>query len=203
MPKKKIGYCFLTLLLLVLSGCASLSEEECLTGDWEGIGYRDGLQGELQSVLSEHQKSCSEYQISLNLDEYLQGRKQGLKAYCLPNNGFRVGLRGVEYSYVCPKALEKSFLIEYQRGRTIYLQQKKVNELETEIESVEKQLKKLTKKIKTTERNLLEEGVSRQERKALLESLREQEREVPLLSSELDQLQAGLISEEFILRRLR
>jgi valyl-tRNA synthetase len=200
---KKIRYYFLALLLLVLSGCASLSEEECLTGDWEGIGYRDGLQGELQSVLSKHQKACSEYQISLNLDDYLQGRKQGLKAYCLPNNGFSVGLRGVEYSYVCPKALEKSFLIEYQRGRTVYLQEQRVDQLETEIASVKKQLKKLTKKIKTTERNLLKEGVSRQERKAILESLREQEREVPLLSSELDLLEAGLIYEEFILRQLR
>ena len=203
MTKKKIDYCFLTLLLLFLSGCASLSEEECLTGDWEGIGYRDGLQGELQSVLSEHQKSCSEYQISLNLDEYIYGYKQGLKVYCQPNNAFRVGLRGVEYTYVCPTAIEESFLVEYQRGRTIYLQEQKVNALKTEIERVEQQLKKLTKKIKTTERNLLKEGASRQERKTLLENLREQEREVPLLSSELDQLKAGLISEEYILRRLR
>ncbi len=89
-----------------LTGCSSLSQKECQTGDWKGIGYRDGLQGKQPSEISEHQKACSDYRIKLDTEEYERGREAGLAKYCLPNNGYRLGKNGKPYSFVCPKALE-------------------------------------------------------------------------------------------------
>ncbi|PIE20558.1 MAG: hypothetical protein CSA61_01335 [Neptuniibacter caesariensis] len=83
---------FICLLVLAGSGCASLSREECVTGDWYGIGYRDGIQGQVESHVSGHQEACSAYQIKLDLDDYIRGREQGLKIYCKPDNGYRQGV---------------------------------------------------------------------------------------------------------------
>jgi hypothetical protein len=35
----------LLLAIAVLSGCASMSSEECVNSDWAAIGYEDGSRG--------------------------------------------------------------------------------------------------------------------------------------------------------------
>ena len=50
--------------ILVLSGCAakpSVSEYQCMAGDWQSIGYRDGSQGLARSQVLKHAEACGEY----------------------------------------------------------------------------------------------------------------------------------------------
>lgn len=61
--------------------------------------------------------------------------QEGLKQYCAKSNGFHAGQSGVAYKNVCPENLEPAFLVEYKKGRSVYLQNL--------IQSDEKDLQKL------------------------------------------------------------
>jgi len=189
-------------LFVVLSGCASLSQEECLTGDWQGIGYRDGLQGKTEAYLAEHQSACADYQVSLNLEDYLQGRKEGLKSYCQPDNGYRLGRQGAEYAYVCPAGLDAAFVAKYQQGREIYQQEKAVKSLESDIRKNKAEQTKLKDQIIKAETKLVADGKSRSERQRLLDDLKDMEQCLPNLKSELLRMEMQLLREKTALQNL-
>ena len=186
-----------------LSGCASLSQEECLTGDWHGIGYSDGVQGKVESVLAEHQEACSEYQIKLDLQDYLNGRQQGLKTYCKPDNGYRLGLNGSTYHYVCPETDQSAFLSMYSKGKAQYDQQQKVKKLERELRQLQRQQDSLEEQIKETENKLVADGLSSIERQRLLKQLRDLELQRPDKDYEYRQTSSLLHLEREALYRLQ
>lgn len=190
-------------LFVVLSGCASLSQEECLTGDWQGIGYRDGLQGKTEAYLAEHQSACAEYKVSLNLADYLQGRKEGLKSYCRPENGYRLGRQGMEYAYVCPADLDAAFLAKYKQGLELYQQEKVVNNLEADIRKNKAEQTKLKDHIIKTEAKLVADGKSRSERQHLLDDLKNMELRLPNLKAELYRMEMQLLREKTALQNLQ
>ncbi|WP_415902448.1 DUF2799 domain-containing protein [Neptuniibacter sp. QD29_5] len=189
-------------LFVVLSGCASLSQEECLTGDWQGIGYRDGLQGKAEAYLAEHQSACAEYKVSLNLEDYLQGRNEGLKSYCQPDNAYRLGRQGTEYSYVCPAELEGAFVAKYQQGREVYQQEKAIKSLEADIRKNKAEQTKLKDQIIKTEAKLVADGKSRSERQRLLGDLKDMEQRLPNLKTELFRMELQLQREKTALQKL-
>ncbi|MBE9396465.1 DUF2799 domain-containing protein [Pontibacterium sp. N1Y112] len=100
---------FLVFLLgLGLVGCASLSKESCLEGDWFAIGLKDGSNGHKAERRFDHQAACTKHGVSaqLQVEEYLRGREEGLEEYCTPENAYDVGLR-VEYHHnVCPQEMK-------------------------------------------------------------------------------------------------
>ena len=107
--------------LLAMSGCASLSPEQCKQADWRQIGYADGIKGLPGSQIDEHASACASLGIRPNLDLYLQGRQQGLLSYCQPENGFQVGRRGATHiAGDCPVNLRYGFLQQYDLGRQIH-----------------------------------------------------------------------------------
>lgn len=187
---------FLLALLAGLTGCASLSEDQCVTGDWYGIGYSDGLQGRTEASLANHQEACAEYTITLNVDAYLQGREEGIALYCQPDNGYRLGRNGSQYNYVCPQHLAPRFLETYQQGRKVYLQEKQVQALEDEVELKTKEATAFAARIDHTEKRLVSEGSSSVERQKLLFKLRELEREQRFTKRELNELEHRLIREK-------
>ncbi len=135
--------CCLFSATLFVSGCASLSKEECLSGDWQQIGYDDGAKGyDARSRLREHVKSCSEHGIRIDSDKYTAGHKNGLKKYCTPRNGRRVGEQGLHYAGVCPVELETAFLVQYDYGKKIHAATQEYNETKRSIFDKEKTLEK-------------------------------------------------------------
>ncbi|WP_067868505.1 DUF2799 domain-containing protein [Neptuniibacter marinus] len=182
-------------LVALLSGCASLSEEECVTGDWYGIGYSDGLQGRSETFLSNHQEACAEYTIAFDVKPYLMGREEGLKRYCHQDNGYRLGRSGAKYHYVCPEDLEPAFLETYQSGRQVYQQEQQVRELEKELERQEKELHEVELQAQRTEKRLISRGLSSAEREDLLFKLRAFEREQRTSYYQLQHLEHQLLQE--------
>jgi hypothetical protein len=135
--------CCLFSTALFLSGCASLSKEECISGNWQQIGYDDGAKGyDARSRLREHLKSCSEHGIRIDSDKYTTGHKNGLKKYCTPHNGRRVGEQGLHYAGVCPAELENNFLIQYDHGKKIHQAIQEYNQTKRDISDKENALKK-------------------------------------------------------------
>jgi len=87
--------------ITLLGSCATLSEEACRSGDWEGIGYRDGANGRYQDYLTNHAEACADYGIAPDTTAWLRGRSAGLLEYCTPANVYQVGRRGHEMTAVC------------------------------------------------------------------------------------------------------
>jgi outer membrane murein-binding lipoprotein Lpp len=111
----------LTLLgIFLLSGCSTLSKQECLDSNWFSIGNRDGMQGRPVTRLQQHGEACKEYNVTPNAAQYEKGRNEGLTIYCTPENGLKIGRQGVRYEYVCPKNIEQGFLKKYEMGSEIH-----------------------------------------------------------------------------------
>jgi hypothetical protein len=110
-------------LVLLLSGCAALNEQQCRTLSSTTIGEQDGRSGYPTSRFDDNQKACARYQLTLDRDAYLAGRAHGLENYCTPDNGSRVGLRGERYYGVCPREREDAFLLRYWPAYVQYQRQ--------------------------------------------------------------------------------
>lgn len=104
---------------LLLTGCQSMSKDECLLANWESIGYEDGSSGLAAGHIRKHREDCAKHGVAPNLEGYNRGRDNGLLVYCQANNGFLQGRRGATYKAVCPQSLEREFLSAYKDGKAI------------------------------------------------------------------------------------
>ena len=128
------------LTLFAISACSTLSEEECKIADWTDIGRRDGEKGHKYDRFYSHVKACKEYGVTPDSTTYKNGRTQGLKVFCTPENGRRVGESGSGYNRVCPKNMERGFLSQYKIGKKIYVLRRDIRKISNEIETIEKQM---------------------------------------------------------------
>ncbi|WP_299437021.1 DUF2799 domain-containing protein [uncultured Rhodospira sp.] len=126
--------------MVVVTGCASLSREECLRGDWAAIGYSDGLHGRSQARLGDHFEACADHGVSPNPTAYRTGWASGVQVYCQPGNGFDLGASGRTYRGVCPPSLEGAFLSAYRAGRGLYEHRQAVEALERDLDRLRRDL---------------------------------------------------------------
>ncbi|HAO20379.1 MAG TPA: DNA repair protein [Desulfobacteraceae bacterium] len=130
------------ILAVMISGCATLSQEQCKQGDWQGVGYSDGASGYMVSRIQEHQKACAEYGVTPNLNEYQRGWEKGIAQYCVPSNGYQVGRQGKSYYGVCTGPDSEAFVRNYQIGQREYKVEERLREIEKKIEEIDKKLSK-------------------------------------------------------------
>ena len=103
-------------LLLLLSGCATLSETECVSGNWEQVGYQDGKSGRDSDYILRHESACIEYGVQLDRVAYEAGRQQGLTRYCTADNGFSRGSRGSSPNLSCSSQQFPVYFDGYNQG---------------------------------------------------------------------------------------
>jgi hypothetical protein len=84
----------LSISALVLGGCASMSESQCLVADWQRVGFADGAAGIGETRLAEYVTDCGKIGITPNAAAYLRGRDEGIVGFCRPANGWREGVLG-------------------------------------------------------------------------------------------------------------
>lgn len=96
-----------------LVGCSTISKKDCVRGDWQTIGYKDGKRGYETDRLESHAKTCAKVDVLPNAAEYRAGYAEGIQVYCTPENGSRVGRNDDDYRGVCPGNLEYGFLENY------------------------------------------------------------------------------------------
>ncbi|MCF7985331.1 MAG: DUF2799 domain-containing protein [Thiohalocapsa sp.] len=99
----------LPLLMLLLSGCATLNENECRSVDWRELGLRDGRSGYTPQRLAEHREACAKHGIRPDERLYEEGRRDGLREYCVLDNAVQEGLAGRRYQGVCPSGINRDF----------------------------------------------------------------------------------------------
>ncbi len=136
-------------ITLALSGCASLSEDDCKTGDWEGIGVIDGRAGHTSDKLAEHAKACSQYGITPDVSAYMNGRNVGLQSYCTPVSGFEQAREGKTYHGVCTAASEEKFKVGYSLGRQLFDANKAAANAQEDVWEIQRRISHLEKKARS------------------------------------------------------
>ncbi len=98
--------------LTFLSACAPSQSELAAKGDWQAIGYQDGIKG----VTARNYQSLTDLG-EANIAEYNQGYLEGIKEFCDPQFAYQIGLSGQYYEGVCEGLPEgQKFRMEWQRG---------------------------------------------------------------------------------------
>jgi hypothetical protein len=178
-----------------IQGCASLSEKECLNADWRTIGYEDGAQGRVSARIADHRKSCAKHGIAPDLAAYNQGRSEGLKQYCVPGNGFRLGLNGHSYNAVCPAGSEREFVAAYRGGKKIHEVKQQIRRLDEILNVNQSELYSLNELVRQKEAELITKGTSWERRAALLVEMRELEKDINMVENEILDIEAALSQE--------
>lgn len=125
---------------LTMTGCASMNRSECVAVDWKTIGYEDGAAGRAGERISEHRKACAKYGVTPDLDLYQAGRRQGLREYCRPQNGYSVGVDGGSYNGICPVDMEAAFVSAFESGRQLFTLQSRVWTAASHLDSAHQEL---------------------------------------------------------------
>jgi hypothetical protein len=134
---------FLLLGLALLPGCSTMSRKECLNVDWRTLGYEDGTHGYGADRIGQHRKACADYGVRPDLDAYRSGREEGLREFCRPPRGYRLGVDGGSYGGVCPAALEGRFLSAFRAGHELYVLRARVAAADAALRSHERQIESL------------------------------------------------------------
>ena len=177
----------IVLILAGLSGCATMSGDECITSDWTTIGYEDGVRGYTADRIGNHRKACAKHGVTPDFAAYQSGRDLCLVEYCQPSRGFRVGSSGGHYNGVCNVNQEADFLDAYNAGYHLYTLKSNVNRENSAIRSKEHELERLHTSIHGQELALISDEATIEERIALLLDLKEFAERTGRLEAEIRQ----------------
>jgi len=179
---------FSLISLLGLSGCATMSADECVTSDWHAIGYEDGARGYTADQLGNRRKACAKHGITPDFESYQAGRERGLRQYCQPSRGFSLGAGGSRYNGVCPGDMEADFIDAYNSGHQL------VNSATSQINAKKHELDNTHDRIRSAEAQLIGAETTIENRVLLLSDLKE----LSERSGQLDAEIAELIEERAI-----
>lgn len=190
----KLAFC--SAAFLTLAGCATLSEGECLTGDWRLIGYQDGANGQPASRVGEHGEACARYGVSPNLDIWQMGYREGLVQYCTRSSGFRAGVTGSTYYGVCTGPYEGEFVQAFNDGRQVHDVRQALSQAQSDGYSITSQIDDLEGDRDWARQQADNEELSKEERDRWFD-------EVERLSERLGDLHRQERDVEFAVRRIQ
>lgn len=122
---------------LILSSCASMSEDECAVADWQTIGMEDGAKGQPLTRIGAHRKACAKAGVTPDIEAYKRGRAEGLITFCTYDRGYSEGKRGATDRAVCPAGqMQNDFLAGYQAGKHVYGVNQQIRGLESQLTQV-------------------------------------------------------------------
>ena len=156
---------------LLLAGCATMSKESCLQGDWAGAGFKDGEAGHPQSRLDDHAKACSKSGVAPDPAPYFAARAQGLKLYCTPGRGFHEGRQGNAYAEVCPDGPARDFLAAYADGRLVHAAGARLSQAESDRSSAENRAEKRDREARGVEDELRNPVLNDEQKRELRDRL--------------------------------
>ncbi|MFT5934677.1 MAG: hypothetical protein ACI83N_001456 [Hydrogenophaga sp.] len=128
--------------VVLLTGCAAMSEKECLTADWRDQGMKDALNGHERTRLADVREACAKAGVVPNEALYFDGWNRGIRQFCTPDNGARWGRQGRSYSGACPAELGTAFSERYREGRRAWDAEQAVQRLQNEQQDKQRALEK-------------------------------------------------------------
>ena len=185
----------LLIAVAVLTGCSSISPEECKVGDWFAIGKTDGQQGIASSQFRSYQKECAKHGLSSDFKAYQQGHAEGVLLYCTYDAGRELGQSGGSYNKVCSGALEPQFRLGYDRGRKWYQAESALLNLQKTIQQNADTIEELEQRIDDNTREL-SALKDKQQKQNLLDENRNLQKDLRQLNQMQGQLQRDLKQAE-------
>ncbi|MCC5826160.1 DUF2799 domain-containing protein [Alkalimonas sp.] len=180
---------------LLLSGCATLSKDECLQADWQTLGYADGVQGRSPARIDTYRQDCAKHQIVPDLALYQRGHRQGLQLFCRTSNGYEFGRKGQSYQGVCQGEAEVDFLLGFDAGRRIFLLEQQAQQTERSLAQNERDHQQLAQTITEKEALMFGDGHTPEGRQQLYREIsqhRQQQAELLRTRTQLEYQLAGL-----------
>lgn len=171
--------------VLVLGGCASMSEDECLMSDWHAIGFEDGSQGYRADRLGDHRKACAKHSVAPDFAAYRSGHREGLREFCRPARGFNLGASGGQYNGACAADLEPRFIDAYRSGQHLHSLRSNVNGATYSINTRKQELADIKSLIREKEAALISQETSTEDRILILADLKDLSEEVGQLETEI------------------
>lgn len=156
---------FVACLSLVLQGCSTMNEKECVVADWQAIGYEDGSRGYSESRFGKYRKACAEYGIKANFASYQTGHTRGLRRYCTPERAYNLGKSNAQFPNICPTDLIGDMRYGYDLGKNLYRQKsalyERMDELKHKIQVIDDDISLLSEELAEHEEYLqiAEEGL--------------------------------------------
>lgn len=190
-------------VVIMLWGCATLDESECIHADWQSIGYEDGARGFKTSHIGRHRQACAKYGISPDFDLYERGRRKGLLEWCTPRNGYRLGPRGKSYNGVCPQELAPAFMAAISRGRALRDYENEVKKQAARLKQMVIKRDAIDEDIKVLEAELVSDGVSPRRRMKLLDEIRHLEDDQRHIVRDIEDMGLTLEDMQANLKRMR
>ena len=124
--------------LTALASCASISREDCMAGDWQAIGLRDGTAGVRPDIqFDRHQRQCAKVDVTPDRTEWQRGYDLGLQRFCTPLSGLEQGQRGRINHNLCPAGLAAGFDEGHALGLREHAQKMRVQNVLNEISSLQ------------------------------------------------------------------
>lgn len=120
-----------------LSGCASLSKNECLAADWEDVGIRDGANGRPEEYLIQHAKACAKVSVVPDRGAWQHGRERGLERYCVVRNAYQAGEYGNGFNLAqCVNFDQDRLSDAWQKGHEVHRLAGVIDSIDGEIHNV-------------------------------------------------------------------
>ena len=154
-----------------MSGCATMSKDECRAADWYTIGFEDGARGSDADRIGQHREACAKHGVTPDLERYQSGRDAGLDGFCQPSRAYRLGASGGYYNGVCKPELEADFLPAYRDGHRLYQLQRKVNAADSAIRSRHAQIEDNKQLLIDKEMLVIADETSKENRILLLKEI--------------------------------
>ena len=179
-----------------LSGCNSMSAQECLATDWRTVGYEDGVNGYAGDRIGRYRNACSEHGVTPNLEQYQAGREQGLREFCKPANGFRVGAHGGGYSGVCPADLDQPFVDAYHSGRQLYTLRTRVGSTQDEIYAMRSEMEQIDRNLATIGAQMVDPNTTNEQRAQLVIDTKHMAERKGEIKAQIPQLEGELALQQ-------
>lgn len=193
----------LILICLAAVGCASMDKDECLVADWRLIGFQDGVRGKSAAAVGTYRKDCADYHVVPDLDAYQAGRREGLRQYCVPANGYRLGNAGRAYNAVCPAPVERAFRAAYNTGRDIYLARSRVNNTQSKIQQQQQAIQSLEGDRQDRLMGMIQRGVTSEQRVQMLYDVATIEKDIRAANADIATLEYNLEQQQAELDHLQ
>ena len=164
--------------------------------DWRTVGYEDGVAGYDGSRIGYYRKSCGKFGVTPNLDQYQAERESGLREFCKPANGFRVGARGNGYNGVCPSGLDREFVAAYESGRQLHELRSRVSRTRNELENMHNEINRIDSDLIRVGAEMISPDSSAEHRAQLLLETKQLSERRGTLKADIPQVERDLEASE-------
>lgn len=210
----------LLLISLTLVACATMNANECSVANWYEIGYEEGSRGYHPNRFTKHRKACAKHGFAANFSEYKAGHGKGVRTYCTPQQGYRLGKINSGFPSICPADLTANVRKGYDLGYDVFLEKQAIRReieetkefitaIDDEIEIVRKEYDESEKYLSLADEELKKPDITNSvkillytQRTQLVEKLEIKQAEMDELEAEKEPFYNSIKGLEEIIRQL-